>query len=264
MDTNLSNANLSHANLLFTNSSRANLRGATLLGTLFDEDFDFGEENPPQAPMAPAPAPSIITYQNVDAKPIDPSEVVIPEDEQGYDYIQLYDVSIHDYIKEDPDNVVFLSYNRYCATTKTIVNNMIKDPKNIKYECTELNRMGTVVKTVPFLNAKSFGLVTDTLLDLGELKTVLTTPDIKALEIIPGRKLLTTASLDVLENNASHIGASHCQKDQDGTVCELKNIHIDISGGNRPNKIKSKRKTHKRKTHKRKTHKRKTHKRINI
>ena len=74
---------------------------------------------------------------------------------------------------------------------------------------------------------KSIGLVIDSVVPLGEIKTLIRNPDIQSVELVNGRNLVTTASLQVLGPNASYVSSSHCQAGQGSTVANMRIIPID-------------------------------------
>jgi surface protein len=202
--------------------------------------------------------------------PIVSSTETIKNEDMGYDAIYSgTDVNIKEYLKEEPENIIFKFHNQYYLSNKNdIKNSIIPNKSNIKYGCREVGttiipRRENVILDKPYLSLNSIGIPSGLVL-LFSIKTVLQDDSIKALEIVgePIEKLVSTTSQQMLEPNANAVGASHCQEGQEANVYEIKNIIINLLEGGRSRKKRKtikKRKTMK-KIKKRKTIKKKTKK----
>ena len=191
--------------------------------------------------------------------------------------MMLEDFNVIEYLNQNSENVVFFSNTQYYPSTKTQLFDRISEPLNIKFECIRVGSMAqsNINRTIPYLNMKSVGLVVDSLVPLNEIKTILTTPEIQACELVQNKTIETTVSLNALENANDierNVSASHCQGGQGGNAVNLKIINInissnynekkrhrdfpDITGGKSHSSKNKKRQTKRRKTKRRKTKRR--------
>ena len=189
----------------------------------------------------------LVTYENVTPNPITASANSIPDDAIGMDIIEGSNVNVKQYLRDNAEGLVFLSYTKYYPIEKEQLLNIINSNSSaIKYICANRNSVGSADKTVPYLNCKTLGLTTDLLVPLSQIKTMLTN-NVRAVEIVPGDKKSFTVSLGVLNHSIDNwLGASHCQEGQGGTLStlqELQNTISDtaISGGRKKRTKKSKR-----------------------
>ena len=223
-------------------------------------------------------------YQELIAKPLESSSITIQPNDTGYDVIMLEDINIIEYLNQNSDNIVFFSNTKYYPSTKTQLFQLISELPNIKFECIRVGSMApsNINRTIPYLNMKSVGLIVDSLAPLNEIKTILTTPEIQACELVQNKTIATTVSLNALENTNDierNVSASHCQEGQGGNAVNLKIIHInisprnnekkrhrdfpDITGGKSYSSKNKKRQTKRKYTKRRKTKRRKTKRRKN-
>ena len=205
---------------------------------------------------------TIIDYTNVTPNPITASTTSIPDDAVGMDIIEGVDVNIKQYLRENADGFVFLSYTKYYPIEKEQIMHVINSNSSaIKYICANEGSVGSANKTVPYLNCKTLGLTTDLLVPLSQIKTMLTN-NVRAVEIIPGEQTPFTVSLGVLNNTVDDwLGASHCQAGQGGTLSTLQELQNTMSDAATNDAAISGGRTKKRRTKKRRTKKRRTKKR---
>ena len=228
-------------------------------------------QQPVQQQPAMQQTPQLVTYDNVTPNPITVSTTSIPDDAVGMDIIEGADINIKQYLRENENGFVFLSYTQYYPIEKEQILHVINTNSSaIKYICAREGSIGSANKTVPYLNCKTLGLTTDLLVPLSQIKTILTN-NVRAVEIIPGEQTPFTVSLGVLNQTVNWLGASHCQAGQGGTLAtlqELQNTTSDvatsdaaISGGRKKRTNKRTKKRMKKRMNKRMNKRRLTKKR---
>jgi len=198
------------------------------------------EQQPTFPEYHPNPAISTIDDGLIDYSNVVPINILkinnqLVGNEIAHDLILLEDINVHQYLNEDTANIAFLFMNSYYLSNKNVIRDIIlTNSGNIKYECSEVNRMGTAVKTVPYLNMTSIGVPSGLCL-LGEIKTILINNDINFLRISNriNHHCVTTASLFSLQRAESYISTSHCQEGQEADVRSIKQCSSIVTGGSK-------------------------------
>ena len=186
---------------------------------------------PPIQPIIEQPVieQELVIYEDVMPEPITASTTSIPDNAVGMDIIEGVDVNIKQYLRENTDGFVFLSYTQYYPIEREQILHVINSNSSaIKYICAMERIVGSANKTVPYLNCKTLGLTTDLLVPLSQIKTMLTN-NVRAVEIIPGEHTPYTVSLGVLTQTVNWLGASHCQAGQGGTLATLQELQNTMS-----------------------------------
>lgn len=188
-----------------------------------DEDED-GDEVPDYTTLLQT------LYANLAAVPLAASTITIAPTDIGYDAIMMGDENVADYLRESADNIVFKYANAFFFHTKSaIIQHTITDPNVIKYGClavgyTIIPRRENVNMDIPYVTGRGLGM-TIGLIPLTQLKTLLTTATIQAVEVVATRQQLpSTASFQMLQPNPDAVSASHCQEGQGELVYELRVI----------------------------------------
>ena len=212
--------------------------------------------------LTPSSPPVATDYSTVTpVESLDPSDKQLDANAVGHDCIEFdEDVNILTSLTTDKKNIAFLFGTHYFVSNKDIIAEAVLDPAKIKYKCPTVGSMSGIIRTVPYLNMKSIGIMIG-LVPLNELKYCVTTESVQLVEIDDSRfeELPSTASLQVLMPGASYVGASHCQEGQGERAFHLKLMTL-LSGGRKGGGRKSKgRKSKGRKTKHSRSHSRSRH-----
>lgn len=208
---------------------------------------------PPPGSSRPPVATNYSTVAPVDS--LINSDKQLDASAMGHDCIEFgEDVNVLTSLTTDKKNIAFLFGTHYFVSNKDIIAAAVLDPTAIKYKCPTVGSMSGIIRTVPYLNMKSIGIMIG-LVSLSELKYCLTTDSVQLVEIDDSQfeELLSTASLQVLQPGADHVGASYCQGGQGERAFHLKLMAL-LSGG----KHSRRRKSHKKKINRRKSNCRKS------
>ena len=185
-----------------------------------------------------------------------------------YDPIMMEDTNIHDYIKEDADNIVFLYENNYYLSTKSRVSEIIDmttTENAIVFDCTEILDSETirerikldydpyknVIKDYPYILINKLGI------DLNEFTNVISLENAIAITkptsgqyfIIKGSDevLISIVTDNVLFGRyANSLGAGHCQGGKHAIVFDIqkfKPTYVNESTSPKTSKTKKNKKT---------------------
>lgn len=160
-----------------------------------------------------------------------------------YDVIMMEDTNIHDYIKEDADNIVFLYENNYYLSTKSRVSEIIDmttTENAIVFDCTEILDFETirqrillnyepyknVIKDYPYILINKLGIILNEFTNVISLENAIaiTKPTSGQYFIIKGSDevLISTVTDNVLFGRyANLLGASHCQGGKHAIVFDI-------------------------------------------
>ena len=167
------------------------------------------------------------TFENTKSKELKVSNKHILPYETAFDIIEQSDISVEQYLSEDPNNIVFKHKHRLDFSNKHIIRQLVMDGTAIKYGCKRIDtslipRKDNLYKTVCFDLSKigiSLGLV-----ELGQIKQLLSINERK-FEIVPTKTSYpSTASLQMLSDERNAVSASHCQEGQEAKLFTLKII----------------------------------------
>ena len=147
----------------------------------------------------------------------------------AYDVIELAYISVYKYLRDDSGNVVFHFHNKFYTTTKDRLKSLSKDGTAVKYVCPNPGSMRVIEKSTPYLAGSSFGCPCG-LLEMSKIKSIIETPTIQVLEIVPFEPEKTapsTASLSVLEGG-TYVSSSHCQEGQGEVIHNLRELPMHM------------------------------------
>ena len=214
----------------------ANVRG------MFKGSGISPENRPPAIlPLADFLGPEEL-YASLQPTVLDSQTTIISNDDTGHDFISGDDLNIRDYLKDDPQNVVFKQNKGkfYLSNKGVLLRNVAHDKSNIVYGCRAVDtaiipRTSNIIRENPYANMKTVGLYG--LINLSDLKTIIEDNTIRAVELTPTINLETTSSLQMLLPDANALSASHCAKGQGATVYSVSKIELtNTTGGRKTNK----------------------------
>ena len=139
-----------------------------------------------------------------------------------YNSIELENINVVKYLKENANNLVFYYNNAFYPINKTNLFAFTSDGNKVKFKC---NQVYTIINITPdkydavnpYLLGSSFSCHCGLLL-LSQIKTILNSPD-QLFEIIPtGTSAPSTVSYQMTTPRANAIGASHCQEGQGANI----------------------------------------------
>jgi hypothetical protein len=194
--------------------------------------------------------------------PLEPSNAVVHLDtDMGTDYISGEEMTAQNYVNGDSNNVVFYFNGQILcfSNRKDIRDHILTNTSNIKFGCHEIQRYfvpqrSNVILDIPYVAMRSLGCMVG-LVPLAQINELVTNENIHYVEIVStNTHLVTTASLQMLEDNPDAVGASHCQEGQEELVYQLKTIQETTTVGGKHNRRKSKKKKQNKRT-RRKTRK---------
>jgi hypothetical protein len=170
-------------------------------------------------------------------------KIKIKKTQTIYDVIMMEDTNIHDYIKEDPDNIVFLYENNYYLSTKSRVSEIIDmttTENAIVFDCTEILDFETireriklnydpyknVIKDYPYILTNKLGIILNEFTNVISLENAIaiTKPTSGQYFIIKGTNevLISIVTDNVLYGRyANSLGAGHCQGGKHAIVFDI-------------------------------------------
>jgi surface protein len=190
-----------------------------------------------QYPLAPSPITSLIRQKSFKH---------IPNDLQIDNLATMDEENIHEFLKEDENNIVFMFGEHYYPLSKTTIEMQMNNPGNIVYECngadvqfirylpdgsTEPNKDVVNLKT-KYLRLNSIALPGD-FIPLKSIQKILLDntekfdPDNlkitdKIFNLVNTEKILkSVVSYNVLMLRGSYVSASHCQAGSGGVVFDV-------------------------------------------
>lgn len=201
---------------------------------------------PPQTfrPASPAIPPPVNDYNSIAATPLEESSAIFDTDATAIDIIDTgEEFNVKTYIDANIRNIAFKVGNTYSICTKDdIENNCINSESNIIFGCHRVDtsivpRAQNVIRDIPYINPRCFGILVG-LFRLSDIKTVLTDPTIRCIEVgnyptengvralnpRPVTELATVTSLSMLGRNPNALGALHCQDGQKMQVYSLRQM----------------------------------------
>lgn len=176
------------------------------------------EENKPQIQN--------LTNTNTRTRPkravIEKKFKTIPNNMELYDYILMESIDINEFITESKNNIVFIHEKHYFPLKKTDIQQQMNNPFNIVYECTVPDSVNPekIITSNKFLNCKSIGLHVD-FINTKVMDSILFSNH-QIYELVKtDKKFEYIVSHDVLYNQGSWVGASHCQAGSGGYVYDV-------------------------------------------
>jgi surface protein len=206
----------------------------------------------PQPPLSPQE----LLYNSTNSIPLARSTININMDMESFDVIDQRDVTIRDFLSEDPNNIVFVSGSNRVGffTKRETIEHLLKNSDGfIKYKCIIANTMrpDNIVTTIPYVGLRPFGYnLGGGLIELSKLKYVIENTEIRIVNIETPEieNLVSTVSFEVLHHLTSAMSASHCQTGQEDKVYNIKYVDVPQSAGKRTKRTTKKRTSNKRTT----------------
>jgi len=155
-------------------------------------------------------------------------KIKIKKTQTIYDVIMMEDTNIHDYIKEDADNIVFLYENNYYLLTKSILSeiiNMTTTENAIMFDCGGIG-YSNVRHDYPYVLMNKLGIMLNEFINVISLENAIaiTKPTSGQYFIIKGTNevLISTISDNVLYGRyPNRISANHCQGGKHAIVFDI-------------------------------------------
>jgi surface protein len=198
---------------------------------------------PPSAPLTRNDFTSQNIFNRTATIPLEDSTNRANPNDEGYDFINLENVKVSDYLNQDRANVIFYMNGKIAILSdKTNIRRTIFNGSSVKYRCikegTTLVPVMTNVDTEnPYVMLNSLGSTSGGLVPLGAMKTILADPSIRIIEIATPEiaTAVSTASLQMLGPNPNALAASHCQAGQGDKIYALKKMETETTGGTKRN-----------------------------
>lgn len=174
----------------------------------------------PSYVICPDPDVKDITFPQSDKK--------ITKNDTYFDIIDGDDKNLLDSLQEDKSLIAFNVNNHYHLVSKdNLLNVIMNDANNIKYECPQVNSFDGVIKETPYLSIKALGGGGGGVVSFFELWSAVTNKRHRAYEFVKtDHKLNSTASHDALYYNR-RVSSAHCQAGQEDVEYEIRILSTD-------------------------------------
>jgi hypothetical protein len=178
-------------------------------------------------------------------------KIKIKKTQTIYDVIMMEDTNIHDYIKEDVDNIVFLYENNYYLLTKSRLSeiiNMTTTENAIMFDCGGIG-YSNVRHDYPYVLMNKLGIMLNEFINVISLENAIsiTKPTSGQYFIIKGTNevLISTTSDNVLYGRyPNRISANHCQGGKHAIVFDIQKFKPNyVNDSKSPKSSKTKKKT---------------------
>lgn len=175
-------------------------------------------------------------------------KIKIKTTETIYDPIMMEDTNIHDYTKEDADNIVFLYEKNYYLSTKTILKeftNMTTTDNAIVFDCRGIG-FRNVNKDYPYVLINKLGIVLNDFTNVISLENAIaiTKPTSGQYFFIKGTDdvLISTTNDNVLYGRfPNYRSASHCQEGKTAIVYDIQKFKPEYTSHSKSPKTHKKR-----------------------
>uniref|UniRef100_A0A6C0E9E7 Uncharacterized protein n=1 Tax=viral metagenome TaxID=1070528 RepID=A0A6C0E9E7_9ZZZZ len=155
-------------------------------------------------------------------------KIKIKKTQTVIDPIMMDEINIHDYIKEDVDNIVFVYENNYYLSTKTILSNFINMTTTnnaIVFDCRGIGYRN-VNYDYPYVSIKYIGIILNEFSNVISLETAIaiTKPNSGQYFFIKGTNdvLISTVIDNVLNGKYPNaVAASRCQSGKSAIVYDI-------------------------------------------
>jgi surface protein len=162
--------------------------------------------------------------------------------DQGMDLVNLNNVIIYDYLKENINHIVFYFQGKVsCLTSREQLNEFTTKLSYInsiiKFGCKQIGtsivpRRENLDLEEAYFTMKSLGSYG--LVKLSQINTIIADTSIRCIEISPEPlwELPSKASYQMIfSSTPDAIGSSHCQEGQNENVYDLLKINVEFTGG---------------------------------
>jgi surface protein len=147
-----------------------------------------------------------------------------------FDLFDLADKSVFDRLLVDPSAVVFYVNKKFYCLSASSMMDLMNEPQNITYECLREGSMAEIERSVPYFSINKMGIETRGAVPFFHLWTAMHSKN-RTYELVnTKRRLVSTASHNVLYNindNERNVSAAHCQAGQEVDVFELRIMQVD-------------------------------------
>ena len=175
-------------------------------------------------------------------------KIKIKNTQTAIDPIMMDDINIHDYIKDDVDNIVFLYENNYYLSTKSMLGNFINmatTDNAIVFDCRGIGYRN-VNYDYPYVLINKIGIILNEFSNVISLETAIaiTKPTSGQYFFIKGTNdvLTSTVTDNVLNGKYPNaLGASHCQGGKSAIVFDIQTFKPEYKSHSKTSK------THKKK-----------------
>ncbi len=202
----------------------------------------------------------IEVYNRLQPVPLEISNISVQPQDIGYDIIMIEDVSVTDYLNQDDSNIVFYFGNNVALLTSRDNLKLGLTDNILKYACINedtsiIPRRTNLILDTPYVSLNGVGFTTGGLVPLAMVKTILTDPSIRAIQVpsTPVGNAESTASFQMLGPTPMAVSASHCQAGQDAAIYTMKKMNIPsatVGGRRRTRRRRKTRRTKRMKTRK--------------
>lgn len=149
------------------------------------------------------------------------------------DIMSGQEISVKKYLKEDPDNIVFILDGFYYYSQFSGIEHLQNDENVIKYPCFKVGN--TIVpkrKNVdlerPIFPLKSIGLHSGYIL-LGNVKWILANKHIRAYILTEKEKIPSVVSKQMMGPTPNAVSATHCQEGHSDTIYNIMWLETDLN-----------------------------------
>jgi hypothetical protein len=175
-------------------------------------------------------------------------KIKIKTTETIYDPIMMEDANIHDYIKEDADNIVFLYEKKYYLSTKSTLKgfiNMTTTDNAIVFDCRGIGYRN-VNKDYPYVLINKIGIILNDFTNVISLENAIaiTKSESGQYFFIKGTDdvLISTVTDNVLNGKYPNaLGASHCQGGKSAIVYDIQTFKPEYKSHSKSSKTHKKR-----------------------
>jgi hypothetical protein len=170
-------------------------------------------------------------------------KIKIKKTQTAMDPIMMDEINIHDYIKEDVDNIVFVYENNYYLSTKTILSNFINmttTDNAIVFDCRGIGYRN-VNYDYPYVSIKYIGIILNMFSNVISLETAIaiTKPNSGQYFFIKGTHdvLISTVIDNVLNGKYPNaVAASHCQSGKSAIVYDIQTFKPEYTSHSKTSK----------------------------
>jgi len=174
--------------------------------------------------------------------------IKIKKTETTIDPITMDETNIHDYIKEDVDNIVFVYEKNYYLSSKSIVKqfiNMSTTDNAVLFDCRGIGYRN-VNFDYPYVSIKYIGIILNVFANVISLENAIaiTKPESGQYFLIKGTDevLISTVTDNVLNGKYPNaLGASHCQSGKSTIVYDIEKFKPEYTTHSKTSKSHKKR-----------------------
>jgi len=166
-----------------------------------------------------------------------------PKDISVYDFINIMDMSLNDFLSEDEDNIVFKFHTQkqWMGANRKTFEMTVKNPSQISYECLDFAQEGIPVSidgNTVYFQLRGIGFPTG-VISIHDVGAILRDTTGRMYELVPSSKILkTTLSFGYRHYYLS--ASNRCGPDNEAVVYNVRKIRIPEVGGTRKRRNRTK------------------------